>query len=134
MNAKHESRMNRPAVVTDDVFVSTLIPARHWIASAAALVMTSLTLALVNLPVRTPELAWINGIHVTNLAPVEVTPTAAEWKAATLLEHAAVGIATIPAIGHLDGASNAEHFSLLGSQLAMPYYSFGNKFGRITKE
>ena len=122
MNAKHESRTNRPAVLTDDVFVSTLIPARHWIASAAALVMTCLTLALVNLPVRTPEVAWINGIHVTNLAPVEVTPTAAEWKAATLLEHAAVGIATLP-----DGGSAAR----LGAQLAMPYYSFGSSTAGI---
>ncbi|MEW9570148.1 hypothetical protein ABQJ54_00105 [Rhodanobacter sp. Si-c] len=115
MNAKHESSTNRP-VVADDVFVSTLIPARHWIASAAALVMTTLTLAVVNLPVRTPEVAWINGIHVTNLAPVEVTPTAAELKAAALLEHAAVGIVTLP-----DGGRAAQ----LGAQLAMPYYSFG---------
>jgi len=122
MNAKHESSTNRHAVVADDVFVSTLIPARHWIASAAALVMTSLTLALVNLPVRTPELAWINGIHVTNLAPVEVTPTAAERKAAALLEHAAVGIATLP-----DGGSAAQ----LGAQLAMPYYSFGSSTAGI---
>ncbi|HEX7732093.1 MAG TPA: hypothetical protein VF415_05555 [Rhodanobacter sp.] len=114
MNAKHESSTNRPADA--DVFVSTLIPARRWIASAAALVMTSLTLALVSLPVRTPEVAWIDGIHVTNLAPVEVTPTAAELKAAALLEHAAVGAATLPA-----GGSAAQ----LGVQLAMPYYSFG---------
>jgi hypothetical protein len=113
MNAKHQPSTNRPA---DDVFVSTLIPARHWIASAAALLMTTLTLAVVNLPVRTPELTWINGIHVTNLAPVEVTPTSAELKAAALLEHAAVGAVTLP-----DGGSAAR----LGAQLAMPYYSFG---------
>lgn len=121
MNAKHESSTNRP-VVADDVFVSTLIPARHWIASAAALVMTSLTLALVNLPVRTPEVAWINGIHVTNLPAVEVTPTAAELKAAALLEHAAVGIVTLP-----DGGRAAQ----LGAQLAMPYYSFGTSTAGI---
>lgn len=113
MNAKHESSMNRPA---DDVFVSTLIPARRWIASAAALVMTSLTLALVNLPVPTPEVASINGIRVTNLAPVEVVPTTAELKAAALLENAAIGIATLP-----DGGRAAR----IGAQLAMPYYSFG---------
>ena len=122
MNAKHESSTNRPNVVADDVFVSTLIPARHWIASAAALVMTSLTLAVVNLPVRTPEVAWINGIHVTNLAPVEVTPTVAELKAAALLEHAAVGIVTLP-----DGGRAAQ----LGAQLAMPYYSFGTSTASV---
>ncbi|MBD8873906.1 hypothetical protein IHE47_13870 [Rhodanobacter sp. DHB23] len=73
--------------------------------------MTSLTLAVVSLPTQVPEVAWINGIHVTNLAPVEVTPTAADMKAA-LLEHAAVGAA--------NGAA-----AQLGAQLAMPYYSFG---------
>ncbi|HEX8778221.1 MAG TPA: hypothetical protein VF738_08875, partial [Rhodanobacter sp.] len=84
----------------------------------AAVVMTSLTLAVVSLPeTRTAEVAWINGIHVTNLAPVQVTPTAAELKAAALLEHAAVGIATLPGG---DGAAQ------LGAQLAMPYYSFGS--------
>lgn len=126
MNAKHESSTNRP-VVADDVFVSTLIPARRWIAAAAALVMTSLTLAVVTLPVRTPEVAWINGIHVTDLAPVEVAPTAAELKAAALLEHAAVGIVTLP-----DGGRAAQ----LGAQLAMPYYSFGTSTAGIasTKE
>jgi len=117
MNAKHESSLNHAAIAADDLFVSTLVPARRWIASAAALVMTSLTIAVVNLPVRTPEVAWIDGIHVTNLAPVQVTPTAAELKAAALLEHAAVGIATLP-----DGGSAAQ----LGAQLAMPYYSFGS--------
>ena len=116
MNAKHESSVNHPAVVANDIFVSTLVPARRWIASATALVMTSLTIALVNLPVRATEVAWIDGIHVTNLAPVQVTPTAAELKAAALLEHAAVGIATLP------GGGAAQ----LGAQLAMPYYSFGS--------
>jgi hypothetical protein len=40
----------------------------------------------------------------------------------------------VPALGRMDNAGSASQFSLLGSQLAMPYYSFGNKFGRITKE
>lgn len=122
MNAKHESSTNRPAVVADDVFVSTLIPARHWIASAAAVVMTSLTLALVSLPSPTPRLSWINGIHVTDFPAVEVTPTAAERKAAALLEHAAVGIVTLPDSGRA---------AQLGAQLAMPYYSFGSSTAGI---
>ncbi len=123
MNAKHESRTNRTAVVADDVFVSTLVPARRWIASAAALVMTGLTLAMVSLPGPVaPRVGWIDGIHVTNLPAVEVTPTAAELKAAALLEHAAVGAATLP-----DGGSAAR----LGAQLAMPYYSFGTSTAGI---
>jgi hypothetical protein len=121
MNAKHESSTNRPAVA-DDVFVSTLIPARHWIASAAALLMTTLTLAIVSQPVHTPELAWVNGIHVTNLAPVEVTPTSADLKAAAVLGQAAVGSVILP-----DGGSAAQ----LGAQLAMPYYSFGTATASI---
>lgn len=117
MNAKHESSTNRPAVVADDIFVSTLIPARRWIASAVAVVMTSLVLAVVALPSRTVELGSIDGIRVTNLAPVVVTPTAAERKAAALLEQTVVGVAVLPA----NGAA-----AQLGAQLAMPYYSFGN--------
>ena len=111
MNAKLDTA--HTIVAADDIFTTTLVPARRWIASAAALVMTSLTLALASLPAtHTTEVAWINGIHVTNLAPVEVTPSAADMKAAALLEHAAVGVA--------NGAA-----AQFGAQLAMPYYSFG---------
>lgn len=45
-----------------------------------------------------------------------------------------VGFATAPSLSHGDGGSDVHQFSLLGSQLVMPYYSFGKKFGRITKE
>jgi len=110
MNAKLDS--NNPAVAARDVFTSALVPARRWIASAAAVVMTGLTLAVVSLPTtRAPAVTWINGIHVTDLAPVEVTPTDADLKAVSMLEHAAVGASA--AAGQL------------GAQLAMPYYSFG---------
>ena len=114
----NESRTNRPAAIADDVFVSSLIPARHWIASIAALAMTTLILAVVSLPVatHTPAMAWVDGIHVTNLAPVVVEPTKAELRAAALLEHAVIGTAALP----VDGSA-----ARLGAQLAMPYYSFG---------
>jgi hypothetical protein len=58
-------------------------------------------------------------------------------RAAVLLTDTDTGtasIATIPAMGRIDGSSATDQLSLLGAQLAMPYYSFGNKFGRITKE
>ena len=84
--------------------------------------MTCLTLAVVSLPIHTPEVAWINGIHVTDFPAIEVTPTAAERKAAALLEHAAVGTVTLP-----DGSAAAR----LGAQLAMPYYSFGTSTAGI---
>ena len=113
MNAKHESHLNTVAA-SNDIFVSTLIPARRWIASAVAVVMTGLMLAVVTLPTtHAPRLTWINGIHVTDLAPVEVTPSADDLKVASALGHAAVGVAA-------NGAAQ------LGAQLVMPYYSFGN--------
>ncbi|BFI96354.1 MAG: hypothetical protein RSP_18640 [Rhodanobacter sp.] len=111
MNAKLDT--HHAAVATRDAFIDALLPARRWIASAAAVVMTGLTLAVVNLPVtRTAEVAWIDGLRVTNLEPVQVTPTDADMKAAALLENAAVGVA--------NGAA-----AQFGAQLAMPYYSFG---------
>lgn len=111
MNAKLDNLS--PAAVTGDVFVSGTIHAKRWLISAAALAMTVLTLTVVTHPtIHAPRVAWINGIHVTDMAPVQVTPSAAEMKAATVLEHAAVGAAS--------GAA-----AQLGAQLAMPYYSFG---------
>lgn len=111
MNAKLNS--NNPAVATGGVFATTLISARRWIAAATAVVMTSLTLAMAGLPTtHAPAVAWINGIHVTDLASVEVTPAADDIKAAAILEHAAVGVA--------NGAA-----AQIRTQLAMPYYSFG---------
>jgi len=68
----------------------------------------------------------INGHKVINLAPVNVSPSAEDRRAAVLLtDIGVVGFATMP--------GNAEQDKLAGSPLAMPYYSFG-KFGRIGKE
>ncbi|EIL96685.1 hypothetical protein RHOFW104T7_04960 [Rhodanobacter thiooxydans] len=111
--------------------------AQNLIASAAAVLFTFASLSAVNYNVA-PQAApasRTDAIHVINLMPVQVRPNAAELRAAALLNDAGTaGIATIPAISHLHGASGTEQLSLLGSQLAMPYYSFGNKFGRIAKE
>ncbi|MBQ4853454.1 hypothetical protein IMW82_02000 [Rhodanobacter sp. B2A1Ga4] len=111
--------------------------AQNLIASAAAVLFTFASLSAVNYNVdsQPAPASKTSTIHVIDLAPVQVTPSAAEMRTAALLNDIGVaGVAAIPAIGHLDGASHAEQFSLLGSQLAMPYYSFGNKFGRIGKE
>ena len=108
--------------------------AQNLIASVAAVLFTFASLSAVdyNVVSQPAPASKTSATRVIDLAPVQVRPSAAEMRSAALLND--MGIATIPAIGHLDGASNAEHFSLLGSQLAMPYYSFGNKFGRISKE
>ncbi len=110
--------------------------AQNLIASFAAVLLTFASLSAVNYNVDTQPAAADkterNAANVTELAPVEVHPSAAELRAAVLLVDTGTNsIAMAPAMGRLD---NAGQFSLLGSQLAMPYYSFGNKFGRITKE
>jgi hypothetical protein len=111
--------------------------AQNLIASVAAVLFTFASLSAVNYNVdsQPAPASKTSATPVIDLAPVQVRPSAAEMRSAALLNDiGTMGIATIPAIGHLDGASNTEQFSLLGSQLAMPYYSFGNKFGRISKE
>lgn len=106
---------NRNAIVADEVFVSTRIPAKHWIAFAAALVMTTATLAIVTSPLRTAAPTMIAGIHVTNFAPVSVTPTASERRAAALLESVA---AVSPTTESAAVPAKAD--------LTMPYYAFGS--------
>lgn len=73
--------------------------------------------------------------HVTNLAPVVVHPSAAERRAAALLSDTSEVALATPDTGRDTRAhASLQSFDLLGSQLVMPYYSFGKKFGRITKE
>jgi hypothetical protein len=111
--------------------------AQNLIASAAAVLLTVASLSVVNYNVeRQPVPAGkTSAAPVIDLAPVQVRPSAAEMRSAALLNEIGVaGVATIPALRRLEDPGNTEQFSLLGSQLVMPYYAFGNKFGRITKE
>ncbi|GGY21647.1 hypothetical protein GCM10008098_13150 [Rhodanobacter panaciterrae] len=110
--------------------------AQNLISSVAAVLFTFASLSAVNYNVDSQLAAAskTRTIKVTELAPVTVHPSAAEMRAAALLADIGSGIATVPSLSHIDGTGTAEPFSLLGSPLAMPYYSFGNKFGRITKE
>ncbi|TAL83059.1 MAG: hypothetical protein EPN74_15370 [Rhodanobacter sp.] len=103
----------------------------------AAALLTSANLGVIYLSASAPSKAIerIDGIKVTELAPVNVYPTADEWRAADMLVSDGVaGIVTLPLLGGLNRATARQGFSLIGSQLAMPYYSFGNKFGRTNKE
>lgn len=109
------------------------------IAGAAAILLTfaSLSAVLYNVdawqPVGTSHAS--EPAHVTNLAPVTVHPSAAERRAAALIDDgSAASVAALNADAplHLDEA--IEPLGLLGAQWVMPYYSFGKKFGRITKE
>ncbi|HEV2622113.1 MAG TPA: hypothetical protein VGU65_08500 [Frateuria sp.] len=104
--------------------------AQNLIALAAATLFTATGLAALNTPVRIAPVSEINGIRVVNLAPVEVSPSASEMRAA-LLGNADLSSAVLaPA---LDAPAEAGA-TLLGAQLAMPYYSFGTKFARASKE
>jgi hypothetical protein len=102
--------------------------APNLIALSAAVLFTTVSLAAMNsnrVPVPVSE---INGVKVINLAPVNVSPTADDKRAALLTE-ADASVISSPLSRHVGGAAG-----LLGAQLAMPYYSFGNKFARISKE
>ena len=99
------------------------------IALTAAVLFT--TVSLIALSPSTPKMpvAEINGIKVINLAPVEVHPTADDQRAA-LLTAASFTLANSPIASETESGA-----SLLGAQLAMPYYSFGStKFAGISKE
>jgi len=109
--------------------------AQNLIASIAAVLLTAASLSAVdyNVASQPTPASRTHAASVTDLAPIQVSPSAAEMRSAALLaDIGSAGIATVPSMANASG--NTEQFSLLGSQLVMPYYSFGNKFGRITKE
>lgn len=101
---------------------------QNVIAGVAAVLFTAASLAAVShsFPSHAGVIAPVPAA-ITNLAPVQVRPSAADMRAAARLSDVQVSAPTSDA-GQLIGQS------LIGSQLAMPYYSFGNKFGRISKE
>ncbi|MHA6203274.1 hypothetical protein ACXU4B_02480 [Dyella soli] len=105
--------------------------ANNLLALTAAALFTTAGLAAINSNVRSVPVSEINGAKVINLAPVEVRPTAEDMRAATLYADAAAAYATVsPFLSPKAAASS----SILGAQLAMPYYSFGTKLGRISKD
>lgn len=126
------------------------------IALAAAVLFTTSSLSAVSYNVATQPTAAteIRGIKVINLPAVNVEsdravnynvgtqPTAAtEIQGIKVIDLPAVNVQpvadSLPSDSHIHDASVAAFASLpmlLGSQLAMPYYSFSKKFGRISKE
>ncbi len=109
------------------------------IAAAAAVLLTiaSLRVVLYDVDALPPTSAThiAPTTHVTNLAPVVVHPSAADKRAAALIgDNTGLDLMTLPDGSDDSADAPAQQLSLLGSQLVMPYYSFGKKFGRITKE
>ena len=110
--------------------VSTLI------ANVAAALLTFASVSAINYNVvRQPALASVSqSVPVTDLAPVQVFPNADERRAAALLTDVSGApiVASITLQPAQDGTGTP--FQLLESDMAMPYYSFGKKFGRVSKE
>jgi len=109
------------------------------IAGATAILLTfaSLRAVLYNVDAWQPVSSHHSSqpVKVTNLAPVTVHPSAAEWRAAALIGDTTMpGLAALPSGSELRLDEAIQPLGLLGSQWVMPYYSFGKKFGRITKE
>ncbi|MFC5743386.1 hypothetical protein [Dyella tabacisoli] len=105
--------------------------AQNLFTLAAATLLTAATLASLNDNVANIPAQQINGAKVINLSPLEVRPSAEDLRAAALLTEAGMVSATATAaLTH--GAETGAR--LLSAQLVMPYYSFGTKLGRISKE
>jgi hypothetical protein len=103
----------------------------NLLALTASALITLTGLAAMNSPARIAPVSQINGVQVIDLAPVSVSPSAEELRAAAVPSDAAVASAIVMPVLTRGSASGA---SLLGAQLAMPYYSFGSKLGRVSKE
>lgn len=105
--------------------------AQNLIALAAATLFTATGLVALNTPVSTSPVSEINGVRVVNLAPIEVRPSASERRDAALLGDADITGATLAPTLSTHAEAGA---TLLGAQLAMPYYSFGTQIARASKE
>lgn len=115
--------------------------AQNLIAAIAAALLTAASLGAVtyNTAIRSTP-APIHTYHhvshnvpVTELAPVQVSPTAAERRQAALLPHA-VALGPVTTGSTLADAGQRDAFRVASSELVMPYYSFGNTLGGTNKE
>jgi len=103
--------------------------------SASLMTTVTLSMAPQNAAAQEINANEIHGLKVTNLHEVIVHPSASDLRSASLLtDIGAAGFASLSSLGRVGEDGGTTQLSLLGSQLAMPYYSFGNKFGRISKE
>jgi hypothetical protein len=105
--------------------------ANNLLALTAAALFTTVGLAAIHSNVPNLPVSEINGVKVIDLAPVVVHPTAEDMRTAALFADATVGTLSISPLLSAEAATS----TVVGRQLAMPYYSFGsNKLGRISKE
>jgi hypothetical protein len=96
----------------------------------AALITLGSLATLHSQPAFAPA-SHINGVRVIDLAPVSVRPSATELRQAARSTDADLASALMMPAFDARASTGA---SLLGAQLAMPYYSFGSKLGHGSKE
>ena len=106
--------------------------------SVAAAMLTLASISVINFNVApsagpAPAPSATSATPVVTFAAVQVYPHADELRAAALLveDGSPANVDTPDSLG--TQTTNAS-FQLLESQVAMPYYSFGKKFGRASKE
>jgi hypothetical protein len=114
---QNSSNLSNPA---DDVFATAPTHATQTVSLIAAVLITGFGLFALSHGSAGIAPSQINGIKVTNLAPVEVRPSADEMRAAATLIDARTGAAVMSLPRTVEVGAG-----LLGAQLAMPYYSFG---------
>ncbi|SDF32068.1 MULTISPECIES: hypothetical protein [Rhodanobacteraceae] len=73
---------------------------------------------------------FVNGVRVVDLPALEVRPTAADVREAALGSEASLDSAAAA----LKRGAEDRAAALIGAQLAMPYYSFGNALRRTAKD
>lgn len=95
-------------------------------ALAAATMITAFSLSAVLADQPYHRTTHINGVKIVDLPAIHVTPSAEDRRAAALLDSTDKESDSV--------ASIDSEPSLIGASLAMPYYSFGSTFGRISKE
>ncbi|GAA0910350.1 hypothetical protein GCM10009552_22250 [Rothia nasimurium] len=73
---------------------------------------------------------YVNGIRVTDLPSLTVRPTDADVRQAMLATEASLGSAA----DAIKRSAEDRAAALIGAQLSMPYYSFGNALRQSAKE
>jgi len=73
---------------------------------------------------------FVNGVRVVDLPAVQVRPTDADVREAVLASEATLDSAAAA----IKRSAEDRAAALIGAQLAMPYYSFGNALRRTAKD
>lgn len=142
--------------LADNQVVTASTQTPYWVALAAAL-LTTTTLAVLSVGNANAKLApeQLNGISIVDLPAVHVYAEKAAQRDLSIVTLATVDVyadamqnsvvdtastkdfvhrSLAPQLQRMGSAGLAEGFSLLNSQLAMPYYSFGKGPSSSSKE